>query len=192
MIVEGEFTFSGPRQTVWDLLQDPVVLAKVLPGAKRLEETADGEYEGVMNVGVGPVTAAEFSVTVQLKDRVEPERYTMDVRGKGPVGFTQGVVEVELIDAGDETTMNYRGDLQVGGRIAGVGQRLLDTTGKALTRQGLEAMQRQLEARLAPAPMAGSGAANGSVVARGGKPFLAWVVGAVLLLGGLFTLCGPT
>ena len=171
-----------------------MVLAKVLPGAKRLEETADGEYEGVMNVGVGPVTAAEFSVIVKLKDRVEPESYTMDVRGRGPVGFTQGVVQVELVDAGDETTMKYHGDLQVGGRIAGVGQRLLDTTGKALTRQGLEAMQRELGARLAPASSQDPGAAVDFVAPEAweGRRYVVWGVGAALLLAGLFTLCGPT
>jgi len=58
MTVLGSFTFAGPRAVVWDLLQDPAVLAKVLPGTKTLTMTGEGRYEGVMKVSVGPLTAA--------------------------------------------------------------------------------------------------------------------------------------
>src|SRR4029077_17305274 len=87
MILEGTFTFSGPRAVGWDLLQDPAVLAKALPGTERLELVGDDRYEGVMKVSVGPVTAAKFDVTVALKDKVAPERFTMQIDGKGGVGF---------------------------------------------------------------------------------------------------------
>ena len=94
MIVDGEHTFPGPRQTVWDLLQDPEVLAKAMPGARKLHLTGDGVYEGVIRIGVGPVTAAEWSLKVELKDRVEPASYTMMVDSKGALGFTRGSATV--------------------------------------------------------------------------------------------------
>lgn len=151
MIVEGEFSFPAPRETVWDLLQDPDVLAKALPGTQKLVRVAEDSYEGLMRVGVGPVTAAQWTVGMSITDKVVPRAYTLHVDGKGTLGFTRGSAEVELSDADDgaSTVMSYRADLQVGGKVAGVGQRLLDQVSKLMTKQGLEAMKRELGARLA-------------------------------------------
>ena len=152
MIVEGTYEFPAPREKVFELLQDPAVLSKALPGARSLTQTGDGTYEGVMSVGVGPVSAAAFDVRVELFDRVPPERFGMRIDGKGAIGFTRGTANVSLSESGSTTTMHYRADLQVGGRIAGVGQRLLDSASRTMTRQGLEALNRELQTRFAPAP----------------------------------------
>ena len=150
MIVEGTFTFQGPRETVWELLQNPDVLVKSLPGAKRLVRAGEDRFEGVMQVGVGPVTAAEFTVAVTLKDKVPPQHYAMEVDSKGTLGFTRGSARVELeVLADGGTLMKYTAELQVGGKIAAVGQRLLDQVAKLMTRQGLEALNQELRARLA-------------------------------------------
>jgi carbon monoxide dehydrogenase subunit G len=149
MIVDGEHTFPGPRQTVWNLLQDPEVLAKAMPGARRLTLTGDGEYQGVIRIGVGPVTAAEWSLSVKLADEVPPESYTMLVESKGALGFTRGQATVNLDEVDGGTRMRYHADLSVGGKVAGVGQRLLDQVAKMLTKQGLDALNKELEARLA-------------------------------------------
>jgi carbon monoxide dehydrogenase subunit G len=151
MIVDGEHTFPGPRQTVWDLLQDPEVLSKAMPGARKLQLTGDGTYEGVIRIGVGPVTAAEWTLNVALKDRVEPASYVMQVDSKGALGFTRGNATVNLdeVDGGAGTRMRYHADLSVGGKVAGVGQRLLDQVAKMLTKQGLDALNKELESRLA-------------------------------------------
>ena len=148
MIVDGEHTFPGPRQTVWNLLQDPEVLAKAMPGARKLHLTGDGTYEGVIRIGVGPVTAAEWSLNVALKDRVEPESYIMQVDGKGALGFTRGSATVNLDEVEGGTRMRYHADLAVGGKVAGVGQRLLDQVARMVTKQGLDALNKELEARL--------------------------------------------
>ena len=150
MTIDGEYTFRAPRETVWELLQDPDVLVKALPGAKKLERIGEDRFEGVMRVGVGPVTAAEWSVNVQLKDLVPPESYAMQMEGKSPLGFTRGTGTVTLTAEDENSTrMNYHGDVQLGGKIAGVGQRLLDQVAKLIARQGLEALNREVEARLA-------------------------------------------
>ncbi|HEY6209520.1 MAG TPA: carbon monoxide dehydrogenase subunit G [Gemmatimonadales bacterium] len=150
MIVQGTFTFAGPRATVWELLQNPDVLVKALPGAKRLVRAGEDRYEGLMKVGVGPVTAADFALTVSLRDKVPPERYTMEVDSKGTLGFTRGGARVELEALADRVTlMRYTAELQVGGKIASVGQRLLDQVAKLMTRQALEALNQELRARLA-------------------------------------------
>jgi carbon monoxide dehydrogenase subunit G len=148
MILDGEHTFNGPRQTVWNLLQDPEVLAKAMPGARRLVRTGDGAYEGVIRIGVGPVTAAEWSLNVTIREPVEPASYVMQVESKGPLGFTRGTADVNLDEVDGGTRMRYHADLSIGGKVASVGQRLLDQVAKMMTRQGLDALNKELESRL--------------------------------------------
>ena len=149
MKVEGEYQFDGPREDVWELVRDPEVLATALPGTQSLDQVGDNEYEGAMNVRIGPV-GGEFSGKVLISDEQSPESLTMTVEGKGKPGFINGSGDVNLIDQGDGTTlMKYEGELQIGGRLASVGQRLLDTTSKSMIRQGLDALNNALAARIA-------------------------------------------
>jgi carbon monoxide dehydrogenase subunit G len=88
-------------------------------------------------------------VTVALKDKLPPHSMAMQIDGKGPVGFTRGTASVTLQDeANGGTLMQYTSDVQVGGRIASVGQRLLESVGKMMMRQALDALERELRARL--------------------------------------------
>jgi hypothetical protein len=147
--LDGTFSFRGPRAVVWELLQDPEVLAKTMPGAERLERVSEDRYEGVMKVGLGPVTGAAFALTVTLSDKRPPAHFTMAIDGKGALGFARGTAQVDLDDAPDGgTTMRYTSDLQIGGRIAAVGQRVVDTAARIMTQKGLEALQRALDERL--------------------------------------------
>jgi hypothetical protein len=167
MILDGEFTFRAPRRNVWVLLQDPDVLVKAMPGAQRLVATGDGTYEGHIRIGVGPVTAASWTLTVALHDRQEPASYGMKVESKGPLGFTRGSASVELLDEPGGTRMKYRADMQIGGKVAGIGQRLLDQVARMLTKQGLEALSREMEARIslsAGSASASLGFATGTTV----------------------------
>lgn len=149
MKIEGEYQFDGPQEDVWELVRDPEVLATALPGTQSLDQVGDNEYKGVMNVRIGPV-GGEFSGTVLISNEQPPESLTMTVEGKGKPGFVKGSGDVNLIDQGDDTTlMKYEGKLQIGGRLASVGQRLLDTTSKSVIRQGLDALNNALSARMA-------------------------------------------
>ena len=149
MILSGDFTFNGPRAKVWEILQDPAVLAKALPGTRSLTRVAQDRYEGIMKVSVGPMSAAEFAVNVELKDKVEPQTFTMHIDGKGGMGFTKGTATIELDEQpGPLTLMRYTSDVQIGGRIAAVGQRLLESVSKMMTKQALESLNRELQARL--------------------------------------------
>ena len=85
-----------------------------------------------------------------MTDEVPPESLTLTADGKGPQGFGKGVGKVQLLDQGDGTTlMKYDGDISVGGRLASVGQRNIETVGKSMVRQGLIALDKALEARVA-------------------------------------------
>jgi carbon monoxide dehydrogenase subunit G len=149
MTLSGTFTFRGPRAVVFDLLQDPDVLVKVMPGAERLERVAANRYEGVMKVGLGPLTAAAFTLNVTLAELSPPERFTMAIDSKGSLGFSRGTATVVLDEHGtSETTMRYTAELQVGGRIAGVGQRIIESAAKAMTAKGLAELQHAIDDRL--------------------------------------------
>ena len=148
MIVEGTHVFPGPRDVVWSLLLDPDVLAKTMPGHATIARVSDDRYEGKMEMGIGPISAASFDLTITLTDRVAPERYAMQIDGRGKFGFTRGNAAVSLAAEGAATRMQYQADLTVGGKVAAIGQRLLDSVSKLLLRQGLDAMTRELEQRL--------------------------------------------
>ncbi len=148
MIVEGTYALPGSPEAIWDLLMDPEVLAKAMPGTRRLDRVAPNRYEGTMGVGIGPITAAEFDLVIEVTDIQRPLSYTMQIDSKGRFGFSRGTARVELTPDGAGSSMRYRADLQVGGKIAGLGQRLLDSVSKMLLRQGLEALHKELTARL--------------------------------------------
>jgi carbon monoxide dehydrogenase subunit G len=152
MIVEGTYPLPGAPAVIWDLLMDPDVLAKAMPGTKHLVRVTPDRYEGVMRIGIGPITAAEFELVIALTEVLPPHSYAMQIDGKGRAGFTRGSAKVELAPDGAGTVMHYSADLQVGGKIAAVGQRLLDSVSRLLTRQGLEALNRELNSRLGGAP----------------------------------------
>lgn len=146
MKLEGEYLFDGPRDKVWDLVRDPNVLVKVLPGTQSMTQVSENEYEGEMNVRIGPV-AGVFAGRLVVSDEAPPESCALSVEGRGAPGFINGVGQVQLVDQGDGTTLlKYQGDLQIGGKLAGVGQRLMDSVSKSMIRQGLESLNRSLHA----------------------------------------------
>ncbi len=163
MDLEGSYMFKAPRDVVWQALFDPNVLANVLPGCEKLEQVGDNQYEGRLNIKVGPVQG-KFKGLVTLSDVNEPESYTMTVDGKGAPGFMKGEGQVVLQDKGETTLMHYDGSAQVGGKLASVGQRLLDSSAKALTRQSLEGLHEQIKARVQAEtqPQAAAAPADGS------------------------------
>lgn len=183
MQMSSEFVFAGSREKVWKMLHDPAILAKALPGTKRLEMVGEDHYTGEMQVSVGPVTAAAFAVTIKLTNKVPPESFTMVVDGRGTAGYTAGEAHVKLTEQGPEATlMEYSADLDIGGRVAAVGQRLIDSVGKSMAKQGLESINRELTG-----PVAGQAATrSGRILAGlGGKTVVA-VAGVLILLGLLF------
>ena len=148
MNLSGSFAFAGRRAAVWTLLHDPAVLAKALPGTKTLTMTGPGRYEGTMKVSIGPLTAAEFAVVVTLADEIEPSHFAMHIDGKGGVGFARGDATIDLADGADGgTVMTYASDIQIGGRIAAVGQRLVESVSRMMTKQALEALDAEVRRR---------------------------------------------
>lgn len=195
MKIQGTHTFDAPRERVWRALLDPAVLARTLPGCEKLERVGENEFRGALNVQVGPVKG-QFQGTLVLTDVRPLEGYHMKLDGKGPAGFMSGEGDLRLSDAGSGTALAYDIDSQVGGRVAAVGQRLLESSAKSITRQGLEGLARELaamgesEAAGAPPPppvqptQAEIAARVAGDVARDLVPpeRRPWVIGGVLLV----------
>ncbi len=145
MKLEGEFTFNAPREKVWSILNDPAVLKKHMPGCESLEAVGDDQYEAVLMIGVGAIKGS-YKAKLTLKDQNPPESYTLQIEGSGRPGFVKGEGRVRLKDLSGQTALSYSGELQVGGLIARVGQRLLGTISEKMTRQFFQDLGAEAEA----------------------------------------------
>jgi carbon monoxide dehydrogenase subunit G len=159
--VQGSYTFEAPLETVWNALFDPEVLARTLPGCEKLEREGN-QFKGDINVKMGPVQG-KFQAKVDITDIVEHESYQMIVDGRGPAGFGKATALMRVQAEGTGTRLDYDSDVQVGGKIASVGQRLIDASSRAIVKQSLEGLNEQIKA-LAPAatprPVVATGAAS--------------------------------
>lgn len=135
MIVEGESLIPAARAKVWQALNDPEVLRRCIPGCQSLEQTGENAFSTRVRASVGPISAT-FDATVTLID-IEPERgYTIVGEGKGgAAGFARGQTRVDLEDAESGTRLRYKADVNVGGKLAQVGSRLMQGTAKKLSGQ---------------------------------------------------------
>lgn len=124
MKLEGAHDVAAPRQRVWDAFLDPEYLRQAIPGCEKLEATGPGQYKATLKIGVGGVKGT-FEGKVDLSDLKAPTSYRMHVEGTGGPGFVRGDTDVTLSDIEGGTRVSYIADVQVGGLIASVGQRML-------------------------------------------------------------------
>ena len=124
------------RETVWRALNDANVLREVIPGCQELVQDSADSMTGQIVLKVGPIKA-KFSGRVTFSDVVAPEGYTITGEGKGGIaGFAKGTALIRLdADGPDATVLNYDVNTEVGGKIAQLGARLLDSTAKKLAKQ---------------------------------------------------------
>jgi carbon monoxide dehydrogenase subunit G len=135
MDMTGEYRIPAPREKVWDALNDPEVLKTCIPGCQELDKTSDTEMTAKVKTKVGPVSAT-FTGKVTLSDINPPEGYKITGEGQGGVaGFAKGGAEVKLTADGGETVLNYTATAAVGGKLAQIGSRLIDSTAKKMADQ---------------------------------------------------------
>lgn len=156
MEMMGEYAIAAPRERVYDSLNDPDVLRRSIPGCESLEKVSDNELAAVVVAKVGPVRA-KFKGQVTLSDLVYPESYTITGEGKGgPAGFARGGARVKLRENGSGTILTYEVNADIGGKLAQLGSRLIDSTARKLAddffaRFGELASEEGPEAEPAPA-----------------------------------------
>ena len=151
MEINGTHQVNAARDRVYQLLVDPDVLQRCIPGCERLEKTDANTYAATIRAGIGAIKGV-FNGTVHLEDMRPPEHYRIVVAGKGAPGFLKGSGDLDLEVQGEGTLIIYTGDLQLGGTIASVGQRMIQGTAKMMATQFFTALEAEAQTKAGEAP----------------------------------------
>jgi len=144
--VEVSHLLAYPRDRVWDVLLDPDVLARVMSGVEKFEEVGPDKYALSMKLGV-PAVRGTYTGKVEIADKDQPNSYRLRGEGKGAPGWAKGEVLMTLAPEGAGTRVTANGKAQIGGTIAGVGQRMMEGVAKAMAREFFESIDRELQGR---------------------------------------------
>ncbi|TNE40053.1 MAG: carbon monoxide dehydrogenase [Alphaproteobacteria bacterium] len=132
MQISGEELINAPRDVVWTALNDPEILRQAIPGCQSVEKDGDTAFTATVKVKVGPVSA-NFKGNVSLSNIDAPNGYTITGEGKGgAAGFGKGAADVQLKETDSGTLLSYNAEASVGGKMAQIGSRLIDSTAKKL------------------------------------------------------------
>jgi carbon monoxide dehydrogenase subunit G len=130
MTMTGEVLLPASREEVWAKLNDPEVLKACIPGCEQLDKNSDSEFQAIATIKVGPVKA-RWKGKVRLSDLDPPNSYRISGEGEGGVaGFAKGGAKVTLADEAGGTRLSYDVEAQIGGKLAQLGQRLINGAAK--------------------------------------------------------------
>lgn len=199
MEFSGEYRIPVPREQVWEALNDPAALQACIAGCTRLERTADNEFEATVQARVGPI-AVTFRGGVTLSDLEPPHRYTLTGQGRGgAAGFAKMCAVVTLEADGATTVLHYDAQAEIGGKLASLGSRLVQTVAKKNADDFFGALTRRLgggetpqEAALAPSAAAQASPASAVAPAPLGRiaqTVPAWIAVFTAALGVALGYC---
>jgi len=144
--ITGTYTIDAPQDQVWAALNDIDVLARIVPGCERLEQTGENEYQGTVKIGIQTIKGT-YNGRIRIEDIQPPHHYRLVASGKSANGVVDGSGTVDLAEQDGKTLLTYTGDAQVGGMLASVGQRLIEGASKQMINQSLKALVEQVAAR---------------------------------------------
>ena len=143
MKLESRYTFPYPRSKVWNILLDPDVLSRCLPGCERFEQIGEEKYAVTVKLGVGAIKGT-YTGTVEIVDKLPQTSYQLRGEGKGAPGWVKGEAAFELVERDGKTEVTAHTDVRIGGTIAGVGQRMIDGVSKMIAQQFFESLEKEL------------------------------------------------
>ncbi|HTW33421.1 MAG TPA: carbon monoxide dehydrogenase subunit G [Rhizomicrobium sp.] len=196
MEFKGRYLIPASPQKVWNSLNDPQILRQCVPGCERMDKTDDTHFSAAAVLRVGPVKAT-FNANIALDNLDPPRRCTLKGEGQGGVaGFARGEAEIVLTPEGDGTALSYAAQAQIGGKLAQIGQRLIDGAAKQIADDFFV----RFAAAVAGAPEAVAETfvppseaplpADRPAEKRGGLAPEVWVVGLIALIAVLLLLFG--
>ncbi len=162
MRIEGKETLAATQAEVWRGVNDPAVLRACTPGVTQFDETTPDHFDAVLELKL-PAVSGRFEGTAEIVEREEPTRLKLKLKGKGAPGFVDGSAELELAPAeGDasRTLVRYVAEVQIGGQIARLGQRMIGGVTKEMAGQFFEALAQTLAAQRAATDAARVGAGS--------------------------------
>ena len=178
MDMQGSRHLAVTQQQAWEALNDPEVLKACIPGCDKVEATGENQYAIGMAVKIGPV-AARFNGKILLADVQPPSSYTLSFEGQGgPAGFGKGSAKVNLAPAADGgCDLTYTAQAQVGGKIAQVGQRLVDGVARSMAEDFFRRFDELMQRRYPPAVAEEASASDAAAAVAAGRVAPAEVTG---------------
>ena len=143
MRIDSAHEIKAPRERVYAALVDPEILRLAIPGCESLDRIDQNVYAATLKAGIGTIKGT-FKGDVRLEDMRPPEHYRIVVQGKGAAGFAKGSADFDLEEKDGGTLIKYSGEMQIGGTIAGVGQRMIQGAAKMLAAQFFAKLQEQV------------------------------------------------
>ena len=137
LCLEKEYYIDLDQEDVWGAINNPEILAEILPNCESLEPISEHQFTAHINVKIGPISS-KFESTLEMFDLKEPDGYKFRVQGNGKKGSMNGQGEIKLLPNGSGTGFTFIAKGNITGIIARVGQRLIEATGKRLMDQGFE------------------------------------------------------
>jgi len=148
--IAGYYTLPVARERAYDALQDPVLLAQCMPGCESLEPLGEDTYRMRMKMILASMNGL-FEGKVKIAEPSKPEEFRLVVEGNGKIGFMKGDGLLRLSETDGGTDVHFEGDVTIGGTIAAVGNRLVDTTAKMMIRKFFERMTEKVRSEAATA-----------------------------------------
>lgn len=143
MRLQGESKFTANREMVWQVLNSPESLKNCTPGCKELIQIDEDTYETKMEIGVAAIKGV-YHGKINLSEKSYPEQFTLQIHAEGSVGVVDATAKLVLKENGEHTLVEYEGDAQVAGLIAGVGQRMLSGVAKMMLGQFFKSMAKEI------------------------------------------------
>jgi uncharacterized protein len=147
--LQGQYSFPADREQVWKLMLDPESLKHCVPGCESMEATGEDQYQVTLKVGVAAIRGT-YKGKIGIVDKVEPSTYRLRVEGSGGPGFVRGEAVITLEEDGSGTKVSVDADGNVGGTVAGVGQRMLGGVAKMLMDQFFNCLKSRVGAGATP------------------------------------------
>ncbi len=147
MHLEGTHLFPADRQALWNLLNDPQVLARITPGVKTLNPVEADRYEAIFHIKLGPINAT-FSGELEVADKAPPERYRLLVKVNSKIGAVAADGAISLEPRDGTTLLEFKGDAQLSGMLAGKGQRVLSGVAQMFTKKFFKSLEEEVSKRL--------------------------------------------
>lgn len=167
MEMQGSRQLAVTQQQAWDALNDPEVLKLCIPGCDKVEPAGENQYAIGMALKIGPVSA-KFGGKIALADIVAPDSYTISFEGQGgAAGFGKGTAKVKLVPNEGGCELQYGVQAQVGGKVAQLGQRLIDGAAKSLSEDFFKRFDNEMRKRFPPEPVEGEAEPEGEEAKAG-------------------------
>ncbi len=145
MKINGKNTINASYNTIWDMIQNPVVLEKITPGVKSLEIIENDLYKALSEVKIGPVKGA-FKGSLSIKDKIEKESCLLVIDQKSKIGNVVAEIGMKFIPLEDEVTeVQYTGEAKMSGKLAVMGQRIMSGVVSTLSKQFFTALEKEIE-----------------------------------------------